>query len=163
MPMLFYTSAYSHSPIFCDFPNITQAIAIYEVMFTFIMYLIPVSIIVIVYWKLAHFQKNRIRPGYITSYQDDRQVIRKKRFTKVLTSITFSIIFIIWPHFATILATAITHQSAYQLTSQSPILSVLIYFAAILTFSIFFLNPIILLTFDTYIRQRFLIILKHRL
>lgn len=160
-PVLFFTSSYSHSPVFCDFPNITQSVAIFEIVFTFIMYLTPVSIIVIIYWKLARFQRNRIRPGYVTSCQYDRQATKTKRFNKVLTSITFSVVFITWPHFATAVATAIARKSIYQLTLQSPTITVLIYFAVIFTLSIPFLNSIILLKFDKYIRQKFLILLKN--
>ncbi|RDD36333.1 hypothetical protein TrispH2_011908, partial [Trichoplax sp. H2] len=40
-PFLVYTAVHPHSTTLCDYPDITQAVAIYEIMFAVIMYIIP--------------------------------------------------------------------------------------------------------------------------
>ncbi|RDD41872.1 rhodopsin [Trichoplax sp. H2] len=159
-PVLVYGSTYSHSTTFCDFTNITPAVAVWEILFSFILYIIPVSTMAVMYIKLVTIHKNHIRPGCMVSKRAEMQKKQKKRFTKVLISITLSTVLITWPHFATLIGTAVTRKTVYQVSLESHILYILIYLGIAVTLSLFAVNPLILLKFDHHIRQEFIALLK---
>ncbi|RDD41870.1 Somatostatin receptor type 4 [Trichoplax sp. H2] len=163
LPILVYASSHPNLSASCDILNITYAIAIWEFIFTFIMYIIPVSMMIIIYSKLAIIRKNHVRPGYMAPNRAEAEISQKKRFTKVLMSITFSTVLFSWPHFATMVGTAITRKTIYQISLESHIQYVLVYFALAITLSIFVVNPFLLLKFDHNIRQKFLTLWRRRL
>ncbi|RDD41869.1 rhodopsin [Trichoplax sp. H2] len=159
-PVLVYGSTYSHSTSFCDFMIITPAVAVWEILLSFILYIIPVLIMAVIYIKLVKTHTNHIRPGCIASDRAEIEIMQKKRFTKVLISITLSTVLIGWPQFATLIGSAVTRKTAYQVSLESHALYVLISLGSGVTLSLFAVNPLILLKFDHHIRQEFVSLLK---
>ncbi|RDD36334.1 Somatostatin receptor type 4 [Trichoplax sp. H2] len=159
-PILVYASAHPNSSTLCDISNIIHNLAIWEFMFTLIMYIIPVSIMITIYIKLAAIYRNHVRPGYTTPNRAETEIMQKKRFTKVLMSITFSTVLISWPHFACLIGTAVTRKTIYQISLESNILYALVYIAISITISIFVVNPFILLKFDHNVRQKLISLLQ---
>ncbi|RDD36332.1 hypothetical protein TrispH2_011910, partial [Trichoplax sp. H2] len=52
----------------------------------------------------------------MASNRVEAEILQKKRFTKVLMSITFSTVFIAWPYFAGLIGTAVTRKTAHQIS-----------------------------------------------
>ena len=151
----------------CDFPTISQNWDNAMMLFVFItmQYLIPCTIIILAYTKIIKHQRNHIRPG-ISEDMQQADGTRRKKFVRMLVSITLCYILCTLPFFATVLGMAITRKSVIEIRNQSMTKFLLLYISMFLSIGIVVVNPVIYVYFDINIRHKSLAILhkiKNRL
>ena len=153
-PTLIYVQVHHNATLLCDFPDMTPSVSMYLIAFTMIGYVIPAILIIVIYWKIIFLQRNYIQPiDRLSSFREENR-LSKKRYVKMLLSISLSYILLTWPSFATFLGLAITGQSLMDIRSKSIVLFLLSFLSSGATISIVVLNPFIYLKFDKLIRYK---------
>ncbi|RDD37254.1 Tachykinin-like peptides receptor 99D [Trichoplax sp. H2] len=127
-PLLKFMGVHRVDPLLCEFTKITTPVSIYIITFVTIQFIIPAMTIGLFYWRIIIHQKNYIKPGELTQQSIIEQQLRKRKFIKMLISISLSYIFATWPFFATILGFAITQKSVLQIRSENIVIFLFIFF-----------------------------------
>ncbi|RDD39710.1 Dopamine receptor 4 [Trichoplax sp. H2] len=145
---------------FCDYLNMTLSTSAYLVSFSFVFYILPSMIILIVYWQIIIFQRNYIRPS-LQKQRLQRDLQNKQKLTKSLICISTCYVIATFPYFLILLAMGITGKNLTQIQGISPAIFVLSILAASMANNINIINPFLYLKFDGNIRKRLHKILKH--
>lgn len=159
-PLLKFMGVHKIDPLLCEFIIITTPISVYIIIFVPIQFIIPSLTIGLIYWRIILHQKNYTQPGESIPNRTAQLNFRKRRFIKMLISISLSYILATWPFFATIFGFAITQKSVLQVRSENLMIFLFIFFSLSATTSITILNPFLYLKFDVNIRKRSLLVLK---
>lgn len=157
MPVTFYIEVDAKSEGYCDYANITVSVTIYLICFSVIYFIVPSSIIIILYWRIIVHQRNRIRPGQ-PSIHDQIDIKKKYKLVKSLISISACYIFLTWPIFTVLFAMAVTQKSLAQIQKENSVLFGLSLFSMTTCENIAVINPFLYFIFDQNIRHR----LKYR-
>lgn len=136
----------------CDYTNITLSVTIYLICFVVIYYLLPSSIIIILYWRIIINQRNRVRPGQPSRDQVDIQ--KKYKLIKSLVSISACYILLTWPMFMVLFAMAITQKSLTQIQQENSAYFWLSLFSMSTCENVAVINPFLYFIFDQNIRHR---------
>ena len=153
MPILFFISTYPDDVKLCDLTTITPALSYYLIISAIALYVIPALTLVITYSKIIIYMRNYVRPGErVTNLNDDNH--KKKKFIKMLISITATYLLISWPFFATGVGIAITRRSLRQVRRLGLVYYLLAFFSFSTTADISVVNPFIYYKFDTAIRSK---------
>lgn len=153
MPAIFYIGVDPKSHSFCDYANITISVTIYLICFVIIYYVIPSSVIIILYWRIVVHQRNRVRPGQ-PSIHDQVDIQKKYKLIKSLISISACYILLTWPLFTVLFAMAITQKSLTQIQRENHTHVWLSLFSMSSSENIAVINPFLYYLFDQNIRSR---------
>ncbi|EDV19466.1 uncharacterized protein TRIADDRAFT_62091 [Trichoplax adhaerens] len=151
-PVIVFVRVHHNDTLQCDIPEITPSISAYLIAFTIIEFFLPAILIIVIYWKIIKLQKSYITPKDAFSVEREEDSLRKKRFIKMLLSISVSYILISWPFFASMVGLAITRQSFMDVRMNNIGYFLLLFFSLAVTTSTVILNPFIYLKFDKRIR-----------
>ncbi|RDD41371.1 Pyroglutamylated RFamide peptide receptor [Trichoplax sp. H2] len=163
IPVFIFVGVNRNDTLLCDIPNITPSVSLYIIVKTFIIFIIPTFVILIIYGKIISFQKSYIRPGKVLHDRAIQGQLKKKRFINMLIWISVSYIALGWPYFANIIGMAITRQSTFMIRQKSIVNFLLSFFTVIITTSIVILNPLLYLKFDLKVRKRFFTLFRRML
>ncbi|RDD39729.1 Somatostatin receptor type 5 [Trichoplax sp. H2] len=158
-PLLLIVRSHKADNYMCEFAQMNTILSIYFIIFDIILYIIPSIIIVLIYWQIIKHQQSYLQPGQ-TLQQDSEHLFKKKKFIRMLISITLCYILTTWPFFATVFGVAVTKASLLKLREQSTISFLLAFFSYPATTSITVLNPFIYFKFDCNIRNKALQLLR---
>ncbi|EDV24596.1 uncharacterized protein TRIADDRAFT_56556 [Trichoplax adhaerens] len=147
----------------CDIPDIKDHlfIPITIILFCILQYVIPCTTITVIYWRIVHHQKHYVRPGENSFSQRDHEA-KKKKFNKILMTITLCYILTTWPYYAGVFGMAITRQSVITIRNKDPIIFIFLFCSLGTSICITVINPFIYLQFDANIRAKFVEILLRR-
>ncbi|RDD41374.1 Proteinase-activated receptor 2 [Trichoplax sp. H2] len=154
IPILSLVTVHHNDTMLCDTKQLNLMTKIFLLTLAVILYIIPSLAISFTYGKIIAFQRSYKRPGEILNYRSEQEGAKKKRFIRMLISITASYILLSWPFFAAIIGIAITSQSIMMIRRKSIVYFLLLLFSITATTSISILNPLIYLKFDVNIRKR---------
>ncbi|RDD36403.1 hypothetical protein TrispH2_011523 [Trichoplax sp. H2] len=65
LPLLYFIDVYKDEPDFCDIPHVSFNISAYLIIHTSIIYIIPTTFLIAVYWKIIHYVIRYVRPRQI--------------------------------------------------------------------------------------------------
>ncbi|RDD37845.1 Neuropeptide Y receptor type 2 [Trichoplax sp. H2] len=159
VPIINLIDVYQNGANFCDFPIITPAVSIFLYLLTTTLYILPTIIIVFMYRKIILFTRKYIRPINFNHEQEHDHIARRK-FVKMLITVTSCYVLMSWPFFATLLGIATTRVPMQRLWSVNQIYFLLAYFSFSVTIAITIINPILYLKFDLRIRKASILLLK---
>ena len=163
IPSIIYSETYHHDAILCGFLYINTSISIYLIALVIFLYIIPSIVIGTSYWAIIKHQIHYNRPGQIFNYERSIERKRKRKFIRMLISITIPYFLLTWPYFTTLLGFAITRHSLLNLLNENAVaFFVLAFLSLSITSSISIINPIFLFKFCQTIREKAVIKL-HRL
>ncbi|RDD37252.1 Prokineticin receptor 2 [Trichoplax sp. H2] len=160
IPSLFHVETYHQDAVLCGFIRISKSVSTYLITIVFFLYLLPSIIIGLVYGRIIKHQRKYVRPGQPSNEEQADERIRKRKFIRMLISITLPYILITWPYFVTLAGFSITHRSMRYLLNENNALFVLAFCSLSITSSITVLNPIFLLKFGCCIRGRVVLLLN---
>ncbi|RDD39728.1 Neuropeptide SIFamide receptor [Trichoplax sp. H2] len=152
-PKLIFMKVQRENTMMCEHDTITNWIASYLIAFIVIIYVIPSSIIALIYWQIVVHQKNYTQPGQCIGSESTEGKIQKRKFIRSLISINLSYILTTWPYFATLFGFAITRDSFIAVRNRSLAAFLLAFFSFSTTTSITILNPFIYFKFDANVRK----------
>lgn len=148
LPLLYYIDVYEDEVDFCDLPHVTLDITLYLLTHTVLLYCIPTTFLIIVYWKIIRYalKYTRIQPTRVnlSAWTDHR----KKKLLKTFLFITIIDVIITIPYFATILCLSITQQSQRQIRDWNQAFFIFVYYSFATAAGISVINPILMLRFD---------------
>lgn len=155
IPSIIYSETYHQDAVLCGYIHINTSISVYLINLVIILYFLPSIIIGLSYWAIIKHQMHYNRPGRIMNCRQSLERERKRKFIRMLISITIPYLVLTWPYFATLLGLAITHHSLLNLLNENSIaLFVLAFLSLSITSSISIINPIFLFKFCQKIRSK---------
>lgn len=162
-PLITYIGGAREDPTLCDVPEIDRyaIIPILLIMFCFLQYILPCSWIGYIYWRIIQHQKHYVRPGAISTLHQEQE-LKKKKFIKILVTITLWYVLATWPFFAGIAGMAITRKSVFAVRKNSLIEFLFLFYSLGTSICITLINPLIYLKFDHNIRKKFLDMILRR-
>ncbi|RDD39717.1 Neuropeptide FF receptor 2 [Trichoplax sp. H2] len=152
-PMFLIISGYRDRYVVCDFPDMDLFATTYFIIFVMLLYVIPTTVIAIVYWRIIKHQRNYIQPGEATD-RHKIQELKRRKLIRMLISIALTYILITWPVFAAIFGFAVTQTSLREIRDKNLALFFLAFFSVSLSASITVINPFLCFKFDSNIRSR---------
>ncbi|RDD45987.1 Muscarinic acetylcholine receptor M2 [Trichoplax sp. H2] len=158
-----YIGGTPEDPTLCDVPEIDRyiAIPIIIIMFCIMQYILPCSLIANIYWRIIYHQKHYVRPGQ-NSRQPQEQELKKKKFIKILITITLWYVLTTWPFFAGITGMAVTRQSVLAIRKRNLAEFLFLFYSLGTSIGITLINPFIYLKFDSNIRTKFFDVLLRK-
>ncbi|RDD37843.1 5-hydroxytryptamine receptor 7 [Trichoplax sp. H2] len=159
LPIFDVVGVYENGTKLCDFPIITSKVSTFLYLVTTILYILPTTIMVFLYRKIINFTKKYIRPANFNHEQEIDHIVRRK-FVKMLITVTSCYILMSWPFFATLVGIAITRVPIQYLRKVNQVYFLLAYFSFSITVAISIINPILYLKFDVHIRRASFLFLK---
>ncbi|RDD37842.1 Galanin receptor type 2 [Trichoplax sp. H2] len=159
IPIFDIVGIYQNQTDACDFPIITSKTSIYLCSITIMLYILPTIVIVFMYGKVILYTKKYIRPVNFNHEQEIDHIARRK-FVKMLITITSFNVFLSWPFFATLVGIAITRTPIQYLRKVNQTHYALASASFSVTIAITIANPILYLKFDKHIRRASLLLLK---
>ncbi|RDD38418.1 hypothetical protein TrispH2_009763 [Trichoplax sp. H2] len=158
-PCVLFLGVYPDETKVCDLPHVNLSTSIYLYFLTLFLFIIPLSIIVINYFRIIRFRVNYIRPGQqADNHSNDR--LRRNKFTRVLVTITSIYILSTWPFFVNIIGMAITFKSRREIRKLGTgiyLMSLVSFFS---TFAVNVISPFVYIKFDHNINKKFISIIR---
>ncbi|RDD38417.1 Neuropeptide SIFamide receptor [Trichoplax sp. H2] len=153
VPITAYSNIHINETQFCDIPNMDRNITTYLLCLVFILYILPLSIITINYIKIIRFQYTYVRPGESSYRRCDNVQLKKKKFIRMLITITSIYLCVTWPFFAVLAGMGISLRSLKQIREMGLGYYLIAYTAFVTTFAINILQPFIYFRFDYNIKR----------
>ncbi|RDD40142.1 Neuromedin-K receptor [Trichoplax sp. H2] len=151
-PFALYLAPIPGVPTSCDFPHMDLDQSIYLILWVFIVYAMPIIIIIFSYTKIILLQKNYVRPGFRTSEELDNDFRNRRKFIKLMIYITICYVIIVLPHSLNCTVSGIYQRSVISMSVGNVFTFILAYIAIAIVTSLPVINPIIYMTFDKRVR-----------
>ncbi|EDV19031.1 uncharacterized protein TRIADDRAFT_62523 [Trichoplax adhaerens] len=151
-PILVFLTTSPGKVTVCEYAAKDLSVSIYVFHLATLIYVIPVTIIIIAYTKIIIFQRNYTRPGFWTSEQLQDDFMKRKKFNKMLILITCCYVGIGIPHlFSTMILAAMGIKLSHT-SGNNAFLAVIIHGSVACMFSMGVVNPLVYMIFDKQIR-----------
>ncbi|RDD36434.1 C-X-C chemokine receptor type 4 [Trichoplax sp. H2] len=145
-PLLQFVNVYEQEPKFCDIPNITNKVSLYLVTHGVVFYILPSSLLILIYCRIVRYLKRYIQPieALLITWKD----IRRRKLMKVFIVIIMSDVVITLPFFISTMAMAISQQSQRQIRQINSAYFALVFFSFTTTAATSVVNPVLFLWLD---------------
>ncbi|RDD38419.1 G-protein coupled receptor 183 [Trichoplax sp. H2] len=154
-PSVLFFGVYPDKTKICGVPNMNISVSIYFLLVTLFLFIIPLLIIIINYALIIRSLVRHVRPGQLAeSSNDDR--LKKRKFVRVLITITSIYILSTWPYFASITGMAITRRSIREIGKLGIEIYLMFVVSFFSTFAVNVISPFVYFNFDYNIKRKLL-------